>query len=76
MKLTVLSCLLILSLSLTSCSSRDDYSKYNNLQPVRFSPDTKAWLLSHQPWPEFVIKDFAELAKLNDKLKLLANQTE
>lgn len=75
MKLTALSCLLILSLSLTSCSSaRDDYSMYAKLRPVSFSPGTKAWLLSHQPWPDCVIKDFAELAKLNDKLKLLADQ--
>ena len=66
--------LIVLGIFSTGCSSAPlDYDLLW-LEPIEFSQPTKAWLLSHDPLPEYVREDLNKIAILNDTIKAIRNE--
>nr|WP_140393682.1 hypothetical protein [Nitrospira cf. moscoviensis SBR1015] len=70
-------CLLMISLSLTSCKSPSplpaDPCEWS--QPIRFSQDTKVWLRRGEPLPEFVKADLWKIVQHNEKVAAICGKS-
>tara|TARA_B100000745_G_scaffold206783_1_gene136739 strand:- start:290 stop:559 length:270 start_codon:yes stop_codon:yes gene_type:complete len=60
--------LLTIGTLLASCDTVPIYDDLAWLEPIEFSQDTKDWLTSHGPWPEYVRYDLNKIAVLNETI--------